>query len=39
MTRWLLQALPISVTSRWQTLRDGLRGAGLPVDEYSKTCS
>jgi DNA-binding SARP family transcriptional activator/TolB-like protein len=32
VTRWLLQGLPIVVTSRWEALRDGLRGAGLPVD-------
>jgi hypothetical protein len=31
MTRWLLQAHPISVRARWEALRDGLRGAGLPV--------
>jgi len=29
---WVLQAHPISIASRWETLRDGLRGAGLPVD-------
>ncbi len=32
ITRWALQAHPISVRSRWETLRDGLRGAGLPVE-------
>lgn len=32
ITRWLLQGLPIVVTSRWEALRDGLRGAGLPVE-------
>jgi TolB-like protein len=32
VTRWALQAHPISVPSRWETLRDGLRGAGLPVE-------
>jgi DNA-binding SARP family transcriptional activator/TolB-like protein len=32
ITRWLLQAHPISVRSRWEALRNGLRGAGLPVD-------
>jgi hypothetical protein len=32
ITRWLLQAHPIGVTERWEALRDGLRGAGLPVD-------
>jgi DNA-binding SARP family transcriptional activator/TolB-like protein len=30
--RWLLQAHPICVTERWQALREGLRGAGLPVE-------
>jgi DNA-binding SARP family transcriptional activator/TolB-like protein len=29
---WVLQAHPISIPSRWETLRDGLRGAGLPVE-------
>ncbi|MEZ5821346.1 MAG: BTAD domain-containing putative transcriptional regulator [Bradyrhizobium sp.] len=32
IVRWLLQAHPISVTERWEALRDGLRGAGLPVE-------
>jgi DNA-binding SARP family transcriptional activator/TolB-like protein len=32
ITRWLLQAHPISVLPRWEALRDGLRGAGLPVE-------
>jgi DNA-binding SARP family transcriptional activator/TolB-like protein len=32
ITHWLLQAHPISVRSRWETLRDGLHGAGLPVE-------
>ena len=32
VTRWVLQAHPISVTARWEALRHGLRGAGLPVD-------
>ena len=32
VARWVLQAHPISVRSRWETLRDGLRGAGLLVD-------
>ena len=32
MTRWLLQTHPISVPSRWEALRRGLRGAGLPVE-------
>jgi tetratricopeptide (TPR) repeat protein len=30
--RWALQAHPISVRERWEALRDGLRGAGLPVE-------
>jgi TolB-like protein len=32
ITRWLLQTHPISVSARWEVLRQGLRGAGLPVD-------
>jgi len=32
ITRWLLQTHPISVSSRWEALRQSLRGAGLPVD-------
>jgi hypothetical protein len=32
VTRWALQAHPISVRDRWEALRDGLRGAGLPVE-------
>ena len=32
VVRWALQAHPISVSPRWEVLRDGLRGAGLPVD-------
>jgi tetratricopeptide (TPR) repeat protein len=32
ITRWLLQAHPISVRSRWEALRHSLRGAGLPVE-------
>ena len=30
--RWVLQAHPVSVNSRWEVLRDGLHGAGLPVE-------
>jgi hypothetical protein len=30
--RWVLQAHPISVSTRWEALRDGLLGAGLPVE-------
>jgi TolB-like protein len=33
VARWVLQAHPISVRARWETLRDGLRGAGLPVQD------
>jgi DNA-binding SARP family transcriptional activator len=33
ITRWVLQAHPISVSARWEALRDGLRGAGLPVED------
>ena len=32
VTRWVLQAHPISVRERWETLRQSLGGAGLPVD-------
>jgi len=32
ITRWLLQAHPISIRSRWEALRHGLRGAGLSVE-------
>jgi len=32
IARWVLQAHPISVGERWNALRHGLRGAGLPVD-------
>jgi DNA-binding SARP family transcriptional activator len=32
IVRWVLQAHPISVSARWEALRDGLRGAGLPVE-------
>jgi tetratricopeptide (TPR) repeat protein len=32
VVRWVLQAFPISVSARWKALRDGLGGAGLPVE-------
>jgi DNA-binding SARP family transcriptional activator/TolB-like protein len=32
VARWVLQGHPISVKARWEALRDGLRGAGLPVE-------
>jgi DNA-binding SARP family transcriptional activator/TolB-like protein len=32
VARWALQAHPISMRARWEALRDGLRGAGLPVE-------
>jgi tetratricopeptide (TPR) repeat protein len=32
VVRWMLQSHPISVRERWEILRDGLRGAGLPVE-------
>jgi hypothetical protein len=32
VARWVLQAHPIRVRERWEALRDGLRGAGLPVE-------
>lgn len=31
IVRWALQAHPISVSERWEILRDALRDAGLPV--------
>ena len=37
ITRWLLQAHPVSVGSRWQTLRRALSGAGLPVENIPQT--
>jgi transcriptional regulator with XRE-family HTH domain len=30
--RWVLQSHPIGVRERWEILRHGLRGAGLPVE-------
>jgi DNA-binding SARP family transcriptional activator/TolB-like protein len=36
VVRWALQAHPISVAARWEVLRDGLRGAGLPADGISR---
>ena len=32
VARWVMQAHPIGVKERWETLRDSLRGAGLPVE-------
>jgi DNA-binding SARP family transcriptional activator len=32
VTFWALQVHPISIRGRWETLRDGLDGAGLPVE-------
>jgi DNA-binding SARP family transcriptional activator len=32
ITRWALQVHPISVRARWEALRRGFRGAGLPVE-------
>jgi hypothetical protein len=31
--RWVMQAHPISVKERWEALRQGLRGGGLPVED------
>jgi len=36
ITRWLLQTHPISVSSRWEALRQSLRGAGLPAEGLVK---
>jgi DNA-binding SARP family transcriptional activator/TolB-like protein len=33
---WALQAHPINIRSRWETLRDGLHGAGLPVGDIAQ---
>jgi DNA-binding SARP family transcriptional activator/TolB-like protein len=38
ITRWVLQAHPISIRSRWEVLRHGLRGAGLPVEGIVQLC-
>jgi DNA-binding SARP family transcriptional activator len=32
ITHWLLQAHPINIKARWETLRRGVRGAGFPVE-------
>ena len=32
LTYWALHAHPLSIRSRWEALRDALRGAGLPVE-------
>ena len=32
VARWVLQSHPIGVRERWEILRHGLRGAGLPVE-------
>jgi transcriptional regulator with XRE-family HTH domain len=32
VVRWVLHSHPIGVRERWETLRHGLRGAGLPVE-------
>jgi DNA-binding SARP family transcriptional activator/TolB-like protein len=32
ITRWFLQAHPINIRTRWETLRRSLRGAGFPVE-------
>jgi tetratricopeptide (TPR) repeat protein len=36
VARWVLQAHPIGVKARWEVLRDGLRGAGLPVEVIAR---
>lgn len=38
IVRWLLQAHPISIRSRWEVLRHGLLGAGLPVESIDHLC-
>ena len=36
VAHWTLQAHPISVHSRWEALRDALRGAGIPAEGISR---
>jgi putative toxin-antitoxin system antitoxin component (TIGR02293 family) len=36
VVRWALEAHPINVRARWEVLRNGLRGAGLPVEGIAK---
>ncbi len=36
VVRWVLQSHPIGVRERWEILRRGLRGAGLPVEGITK---
>jgi DNA-binding SARP family transcriptional activator len=36
ITHWLLQAHPISIASRWEALRQGLDGAGFPVQGVTR---
>jgi DNA-binding SARP family transcriptional activator/TolB-like protein len=36
VTRWLLQAHPININSRWEALRSALGGAGLPVESITR---
>jgi DNA-binding SARP family transcriptional activator len=36
ITRWLLQAHPVNVNSRWEALRSALGGAGLPVEGITR---
>jgi DNA-binding SARP family transcriptional activator/TolB-like protein len=38
ITRWLLQAHPINIRARWETLRRSLRGAGFPVEGITPLC-
>jgi DNA-binding SARP family transcriptional activator len=39
ITRWVLQAHPIGLRGRWEALRDGLGGAGLPVKGIAQLTS
>lgn len=39
VVRWVMQAHPISVSERWEALRQGLRGAGLPVEDVVQLSS
>ena len=37
VARWTLQAHPISIHSRWESLRDALRGAGIPAEDTARS--
>jgi hypothetical protein len=37
VARWTLQAHPISIHLRWESLRDALRGAGIPAEDIARS--